>query len=347
VSVANNEDNSMIGFVYVYDNVYVSGNYNLQFVPVSASTDNVHSSGSFGWYDYGLDKEVCFVGANSDVEKDAICDFLETKYSMTFDRTGRVGIVSWFGDTNCNPNCNFKFGFSWGHAAVATLHGIYPIYDSVEPEPTPTTIPDLTPTSTPEPCPFIDTGQSAEVSPAENYLAMGMGDTELQVTFTGGDVSINFDGDEYFVECEDGVPCDLEATSRVPSQSFWCYSEAGICETGLFESRAFYCPGSYELPEFEATGVEGTGITFTSRGSVCWDLELDAFDLSDYPLLTVIADVFGLTVPAWGWSFSEIEICLDKYEIENVEIGNFDFTPFVVLALSALVLIVVAWVIRR
>jgi len=139
----------------------------------------------------------------------------------------------------------------------------------------------------------------------------------------------------------------MKAESRTVGESFWCYFTGTICDNATYKSRPLYCPGEYELPEFEAAGVEGSGIVFSSAGSTCLDVDIFAFDLSDFPLLSIIYDTFGLTVPEWGWTEGNWEVCLDKYEIESAEIGDFDLEPFITLALGALVLIIVGWLIRR
>lgn len=242
-----------------------------------------------------------------------------------------------------NPSDSNYFEIDYAETGNTLLATATPVVTQ-----TSTPIATHTPTSTPEPCPFVDTGQPDLVTGGNiNYLAMGFGDQELQVTFEGAsnNVAITFPGETFL--CDPDVPCDLKVDDRVVGESFWCYGLVEDCALAEFESRALYCPGEYDLPEFEAAGVEGSGIVFSSAGTVCLDVDIFAFDLADFPLLSIIYDTFGLTVPEWGWAESNWEMCLDKYEIESAEIGDFDFEPFITLALAGLVLIVVGWLIRR
>jgi hypothetical protein len=149
------------------------------------------------------------------------------------------------------------------------------------------------------------------------------------------------------VNCAAGSYCDLHATERVPGESFWFYPHGASDAGDGFEARPGICYGEYDLPEFTTSGVEGSGLTFGQNGEECLAVTLFEFDLSDFPALDVIANTFGLTVPEWGWQESDWEVCFQKYEFTQAEIGDFDFLPYMNAMISVMVLMVVAWVIRR
>jgi len=230
------------------------------------------------------------------------------------------------------------------------LYVEFEVHNAPGPTPFPTATPGPTstpgPTPTPDPLlcpfePFFGIQQNWAVFDGPVLLPVFVvpppGAVEVNLGFDGTK-EILFNGLESGFTCFDGFWCDFTVPLETTNE-FFCIQVPCIWEVAQY--RPARC-GFDTLPVFEASAF-GVGVVWSDGTLTCFIGTLqEVFDAGVGFILDFLE--LGDSIDFGGFSW---RICFQEKVLDSVALGTFNLLPFINALLSALGVVVIAWMIRR